>query len=73
MNTEETSGREGPHRNAGAPLISSQLCSSEQHHKRHKAQNATRSAAMSINGADVSEYVTTILDLLAPVPTQSKT
>jgi hypothetical protein len=52
-------GGKGSHRTAGvgALLSSSPTGSSEQHHKRHKAQNGTSYTAMSIDGAGVSEYV----------------
>jgi hypothetical protein len=49
----------GHNRNAGLykPLSSSPTGSSEQHHKRHKAQNVTSSTTMSIDGAGVPELV----------------
>jgi hypothetical protein len=72
-------GVRGPHRKTGegACLSSSPTVSSEQKHKRHKSQNATRSTAMSIYMAGVSEYIggdyryVSWPLLLAPAPTHS--
>jgi hypothetical protein len=48
-----------PHRNTGigTTLSCSITGSSQQHHTRHKALNATSSTIMSIDGTGVSEYV----------------